>query len=133
MTIGERIAKLGFKRWYERTLIESHAYLISAILGLTLAFAGVELVGQHRGGSALLFGVLALILGCVTLVFGLLRYLQTLMRAVNLGERATCRSCSAYAAFDVLASGPPHTTEHVHDADLWLRVKCRKCGNQWRI
>lgn len=131
MTIGERIKQLGFKRWYERALIESHAYLVTAFLGSILAFAGVEIVGQHDSTGRTLLGVVALTIGAIAAGVGLQRYLRTLMLAVNLGEHATCSQCRAYAAFSVLASGPDRDVEHT--SDLWLRVKCRKCGHEWRI
>jgi hypothetical protein len=132
VTIGERIKKLGFARWYERTLIEAHAYLVSAFLGMILAFSGVELIGQHDRTGRILFGIGALIAGSAILAISVHRYLRTLMLAVNMGEHATCRQCNAYAAFNVLASGPPQgRTGHIRETDLWLKVKCRKCGSEW--
>ncbi|MBL8526548.1 MAG: hypothetical protein JNL68_02580, partial [Burkholderiales bacterium] len=32
MSYEESIRKLGFKRWYERQLIESHGYLVTCFL-----------------------------------------------------------------------------------------------------
>lgn len=133
MSIGDRIKKLGFIRWYERTLIESHAYLVSALLGMTLAFAGVELVGQHDTTGRILFGIGAIAAGSAILALSLHRYLRTLMLAVNLGAHATCRKCGAYARFDVLASGPNRDTTYEREDVSWLKVKCRKCGGEWRM
>ena len=36
------IRKLGFRRWYERLLIEAHAWLVSCFLALVLAVALFE-------------------------------------------------------------------------------------------
>ncbi len=42
MQVGKDIARLGFRRWYERQLVESHAYLVAAFLALILLLAGFE-------------------------------------------------------------------------------------------
>ena len=47
MQIGKDIARLGFRRWYERQLVESHAYLVGAFLALILLLAGFEAL-EHR-------------------------------------------------------------------------------------
>jgi hypothetical protein len=131
VTIGERIQQLGFKRWYERSLIESHVYLVTGFLGSILAFAGVELIGQHGSTARTLLGAAAVAIGATTAAVGLQRYLRSLVFAVNLGERAVCGQCRTYAAFSVLASGPDRAA--AHESDFWLRVKCLKCGHEWRI
>lgn len=134
MAIEERIAKLGFKRWYERTLVESHAFLITALLGAILAFTGMELIGQNDGDAInLALGVVAMLIGGMVAAVSVHRYIRMLMLAINLGEHATCRDCNAYAKFDLLHSGRlrSHGTDEL--GSLWMRVKCRKCGFEWRI
>ena len=133
MTIGERIKELGFKRWHERTLIEGHIYLVTAFLGMILAFAGMELIGQHGGATRILLGFAASAVGAAILLFCGLRYLRALMLAQNLGERANCPQCGTYAAFNVLSSSRAQT-ENLHDlSSVWIKVKCRKCANVWTI
>lgn len=132
MSTGERIRKLGFKRWYERTLIESHAYLVTALLGMILAFAGVEMIGAHQGVAPFLLGAGTTGLGMLVVGLGIPRYFRTLMLAQSFGERATCGQCHAYAAFNVLACGVAGTRETEGPTSSWLRVRCR-CGNEWRI
>lgn len=132
MTIGERIKKLGFERWYERTLIEGHLYLVTALLGLTLALAGVELVSQH-GGARVLLGFVASAIGTVLALFCGHRYLRALVLTQNLSDRATCPRCSAYAAFNVLRSSRAQAEDTQDLASVWLKVKCRKCDNEWTI
>jgi hypothetical protein len=41
--------------------------------------------------------------------------------AERLGESAVCGSCHAYAAFKVLGDYPR------------MKVRCRKCGNEWLL
>lgn len=134
MGIEERIAKLGFKRWYERTLVESHAFLITALLGALLAFTGIELINQREGGDVnFALGLVAALIGGLVAAASVHRYIRMLMLAINLGERATCRDCNAYAKFDLLTSGRLRSHGPDESGSLWMRVKCRKCGYEWRI
>lgn len=134
MAIEERIAKLGFRRWYERTLVESHAFLITALLGAILAFTGMELISQHDGKALnVALGFVAVLIGGFVAVVSVNRYLRMLMLAINLGEHATCRDCNAYAKFDLLKSGRLRSHGPDETGALWMRVKCRKCGYEWRI
>lgn len=134
MAIEERIAKLGFRRWYERTLVESHAFLITALLGAILAFTGMELITQRDGGEInFALGVVAVPVGGLVAAASVHRYIRMLMLAINLGEHATCRECNAYAKFDLLHSGRLRSHGPDEPGSLWMRVKCRKCGYEWRI
>lgn len=133
MCIGERIQKLGFKRWYERTLIEGHVYLVSSFLGMILAFAGVEMFGEPDGA---LWGLIAAVAGAVVVMFATPRYFRTLALAEALGGRAHCPRCKVYAAFNVLAFGPrkeAQSEEPSEGGSVWLKVKCRQCENEWRM
>lgn len=136
MTTAQRIQKLGFKRWYERTLIESHAYLVTSFLGIILTFAGLELVVERSGAGDVTLGLIVGLAGVALAVFGMHRYFRIMALAGSLGDRATCPKCRTYAVFNVVASGPS-TADKPEDADaaasVWLKVECRKCGNEWRI
>lgn len=131
-----RIRKLGFRRWYERTLIEAHAHLITCLLGMILAFAGIEMVGERSGLAHGLLGIGVGATGVALTIFGLQRYFRMISLAEHLGTRATCPACGTYAAFALLAGGPDeeHPSPDASEADaLWLRVKCRECGNTWTL
>lgn len=56
----DRIRTKGFRHWYERQLVECHAWLLSWFLGLIVLISGVELVGgnspDRRVGALLLGG-----------------------------------------------------------------------------
>jgi len=45
MQVTRYIERYGFRRWYERQLYESHAYLVVGLIGLILMLAGVEVLG----------------------------------------------------------------------------------------
>lgn len=127
MTTAERIQKFGFKRWYERTLIESHAYFVTAFLGMIVAVAGIELIGQHGTPTRTLLGLAAALFGTALVALGIHRYYRILMVAEGYGDRATCPGCRTYASFNVIAVGDEATDS------MWLRVKCRKCSNEWTM
>jgi hypothetical protein len=134
MTIADRIQTLGFKRWYERALLESHAYLVTSFLGLILVFAGIEMIGNHVDMARSALGVVASAVGTAAVTFGLRRYHRLMVLATNLSERATCPRCGKYAAFTLIASGKLDTTAGAdHISSVWLKVRCRQCGTEWTI
>ena len=133
--IGAEIRRRGFRRWYERQLIESHAYLVTAFLALILLLAGYEAMEFLRGspmyylatfGGASLSGVLVWV--------AWQRFTVLLARAELFAESADCPGCSAWGKFDVLA-GESATADDPPEAGRphWLRVRCRKCGECWRL
>jgi len=116
------IGKLGFKRWYERQLIESHAWLISCVLCLLAAAACLEEL-SFRGPlpQALALGTAVFAAGAVA-IYGWNRYRLIMAEVERLGEHSTCGSCRAYAAFRLVAT-----------EGAAMRVRCRKCAHEWRI
>jgi len=118
MEPAHSIQRLGFSRWYERRLIEGHAWFVSGVLCLVAIAACVEEIGQR--GSALgkaayaLLGLAAMATG----VYAIHRYGQILAEAESIGERATCRGCGAYARFRMISPS---------------QARCRRCGSEWRL
>ncbi len=114
------IEKLGFKRWYERQLIESHVWLVTSILcGLAIC-AVLELVGLRlRSLASLVIFALVYLAGMLAW-HGLKRYRAIMGQAERLSEQSTCKSCRTYAAFELTGEQP-------------LRARCRKCGHEWRF
>ena len=116
------IEKLGFSRWYERQLIEGHAWLITCILCLVVIAACVETLSFRGPPLQTLAYAAAVASACMTGVYSWKRYLRILTVAEYIGERATCASCRAYAKFSLIASD-----------EASLTVRCRKCAHEWRI
>ena len=128
------IRKLGFKRWFERELIESHVYLVTLFLCLVLVIALFEQVGFRTGGfepASIYAGMLA---GGAIGIFSLNRYIAILFRALRLAQRSACGSCGAYARFSVLdsARGPEEDAVEGRDG-VWLKLKCNSCGREWTM
>ena len=114
----ESIRRLGFARWYERRLIEGHAWFISGIMCMVAIPACFEELAYRGSALRLLFYVAVVTAAAVIGVYGLNRYLKILAEAEQLGEHATCGACGAYAKFR-LTSGS--------------RARCRKCDNEWQL
>lgn len=66
MEIAAKIREIGFKRWYERQLIESHAYLVTCFLSMIAVAVTLEVPSLMRLGFetlvrlAIAFGGIAL-------------------------------------------------------------------------
>ncbi len=128
MTTLQSIRKLGFRRWYERLLIEAHAWLVTCFLALVLAVALFEThneAGQLIHRIPLLTGAAFSVIGAW---FSYRRYFFSLQRAEVFGEGAVCPHCNAY--------GKLHVEAIRHDASgevVQVTACCRKCNHQWQI
>jgi hypothetical protein len=114
------IARLGFKRWYERQLIESHAWLITCLLcGIAIA-ASLEMVNFKDLGATTVTLAFVFVAGLIIL-HGFQRYRVIMMLAEQLASHSVCGGCQAYARFRALDENPR------------MKVQCRKCGHEWVI
>ena len=116
MEPADSIRRLGFARWYERRLIEGHAWFISGFICMIAIAACFEEL-SFRGSIPRLLLYVAIVMAAGAIgIYGLLRYQQILVEAETLGEQATCRACGAYARFRLISPS---------------QVRCRKCDNEW--
>lgn len=118
---GESIKRLGFRRWYERQLFESFAWLATCLLSGVVFAAILELIGLSGGivVTLLTLGVLYVI---GLMGFGAWRaFWRSLARAQALAGRATCPRCATYGRFEVLDEAEP------------IPVRCDACAEQWRL
>jgi hypothetical protein len=109
-TLG-RMRKLGFRKWYERQLIEGHLYLTTCFLGIIAVASSLELFSWER-------------------------YKRIMLVAEHIGDHAHCPACNAYAKFSVVDAGRALHEEPANIEDpkeVWLKVSCRKCGEEWTI
>jgi hypothetical protein len=131
MSPADGIRKLGFRRWYERQLIEGHAWFVTSFLCLILALACAEDLSLKAGGLKPLV-MLAIIAAAGAVGWlALKRYRQLLDRAEYIAEQSTCARCTTYGRIQVVGSDSP--CEPPEEAAHWIRVQCRQCGNQWLI
>jgi len=130
MNLADGIRKHGFRKWYERELIQSHLHLVLTVLSAFGLLAAFEALGGSSGLTRL--ANLAGIGACGVIgVWAIRRYLYLLMHAESLANQANCPSCRTYARFDLAADAPPPSRQP--DEGAPLRVRCRQCGQHWMI
>jgi hypothetical protein len=127
MPPADAIRKHGFRRWCERQLYESHAFLVAGFLCLIMMAIAFEESEFRKGTAGLLVPVAVAIIDDLRLLawrqFNLL-----LCRAEHLAEQATRAQCHTCARFVVAAPGSPDAP-----AARSLDIRCRKCGRRWAI
>ncbi len=124
MKLAEGIRKHGFRKWYERELLQSHAHLVLTFFCLIGLFAAFEALGSNRAWSDQAVNLAAIALCVFIGLWGLRRYLYFLSHAEAAAHQADCPQCKAYGRFAV---------ESENDAKQTLEVRCRKCQHGWTI
>ena len=76
MKLADGIRKHGFRKWYERELLQSHAHLVLTFLCAIGLFAAFEALGRFRSLSDQLTDVLAILIFCAVGIWALRRYLS---------------------------------------------------------
>ena len=128
------IRKLGFRKWYERQLIDSHLSLAACLLsGVTIAAIVEEMDFAGFGTKGML--MIGLLAATILITWrAWRRYITVLERAERYGQRSSCPQCECYGRFEVLSSGiDTPTGVPVPLPSSWLRVQCRKCGTAWTM
>ena len=117
------IRRVGFRKWYERQLLSSHAHMLLALLSMVAMAASAE---AFRGGSVYekLMDVLFVIVSAGVGLWSLRRYLYLFMRAEEVANQASCGDCGAYGRFRVVAEDRNHNE---------TQVRCSKCEHLWTI
>jgi hypothetical protein len=118
MEPADSIRRLGFARWYERRLIEGHAWFVSGFMCMIAIAACFEELSMRGSVARLLFYVAIVTASIAIGIYGLIRYQSILVEAEQLGEHATCGGCGAYARFRLISAS---------------QVRCRKCSHEWRL
>jgi len=78
MALDDALRQRGFRRWYERQLIEAHAYLVTGFLALIMMLVALEVVEFRSSAANLLFLVAVAGAGGVVCVFAWRRFSATL-------------------------------------------------------
>ena len=120
MEPARSIGRLGFSKWYERRLIEAHAWLFTAILCAIYVEASLEGIGAKGHGLAWLGTAGGIFVGGLIVWHGLRRYFAILVEAERFVSQSTCVACKTYSRFEVVSEQP-------------INVRCRKCGHVWTI
>lgn len=124
MTLADGIRKHGFRKWYERELLQSHAHMVLAFLCVIGIFAAFEAASQWHGLQDRLLNGKA-ILTCTAIgLWALRRYLRLLTHAESVAHQADCPQCAACGRLELIKSDA---------AGNEVDVRCRKCGHAWQI
>jgi hypothetical protein len=122
MEPSDSIAKLGLPRWYERQLIEAHAWLVTCILCGVVVAASLEGLSLRAHGwepvLRLVFVVAAAPLGW----HAWSRYRNLMTRAMRVSDGAICSACGTHGHLQVVGS-----------AGGSISVRCRNCSHAWVI
>ena len=99
----DRIRTHGFRRWYERQLIECHAWLVSWFLGVIVLVSGVEIAGP--GGGSRIGGVALIVGGLAVTLYSWMRYRLLLEIAERLGYSEVSNFLHAFKRWKGMTPG----------------------------
>jgi hypothetical protein len=129
MSIDDAVRKRGFHQWYERQLIEGHAYLVTGLLSLLMTALALEMI-EFRASIAT-----SIVLALVAAISGWLsftawkQFVKLLSCAQSLAGQAVCGECRTYGKFDIVEARD--SSEALSGRSLVVR--CRKCRHQWSM
>lgn len=121
--LAEGVRRFGFRKWYERELLSSHAHLLLTLLS-SVALIGLLETFQDASHSDKLLNVLLFIASAAIGLWSLRRYLYLLTHAEEVANQANCPACGTYARFEVM--GEDRRSGQT-------AVRCRACRQEWTI
>ena len=122
-TLADSVQRVGFRKWYERQLLSSHAHMVLSVLSVVGLLGSLEATRGAEAGVQAMDVLMAL--ACTGIgIWSIRRYLFLLMRAEETANQATCPDCGTYGRFRVLRQRP---------AQQCVDVGCAKCAREWSI
>ncbi len=125
MNTVKTIRRVGFRKWYERELLHSHANLVLLLLACLGLLGAAEAYTARAPLIDQLEIVASALASAAISLLALRRYLYLLNHAEYVANQADCSACGTYARFDLLGD-PPVGAQRLH-------VRCRHCGHAWHI
>ena len=122
-SLAEGIRTIGFRKWYERELLSSHAHMVLALLSTIALMATLELFQAGSMNEKLVDVLLFIVSGALAL-WSLRRYLYLLSHAEAVADQANCPQCKEYGRLNLLEEDRRNGQ---------LLVRCRKCSHEWRL
>jgi hypothetical protein len=120
--LAEGIRRIGFRKWYERELLQGHAHLVLLLLCAIGVMAAVEAAFRFRSWGDQLLDLVAVAICAGAGVWAVRRYLYLLNHAEMIANQADCPSCKTYGRLELVSADSASTG-----------VRCRHCGHEWRI
>ncbi len=122
-SLAEGIRRVGFRKWYERELLSSHAHMLLAFLCVIALMGSMEAFSGSSASGKLVNVALVLISGGIGL-WALRRYLYLLMHAEQVANQANCPQCTTYGSMTLVEENRRNGQ---------ALVCCKKCAHQWTI
>jgi hypothetical protein len=129
--LAEGIRRLGFRKWYERELLSSHAHMALAVLAAVAMLASFEAFAGASAGEKLMNTAFVVLTAGVTL-WALQRYVYLLMHAEEVANQANCPRCHAYGQLRLSERPVRHTAEE-EGARRLVPVCCKRCAFEWDV
>jgi hypothetical protein len=126
MHLSDGIRSHGFRKWYERELLRSHAHLALTFLCAIGLFSAFEAATHFTSWPDRVIDAFAILACGVVGAWSLRRYLSMLMHAEHAASQAECPHCGVYARFTLVARTAVRS-------GLPVEVCCRQCAHQWSI
>jgi glucan phosphoethanolaminetransferase (alkaline phosphatase superfamily) len=124
MQLAEGIRKHGFRKWYERELLQSHAHLLLLFVCSIGLLASFGVYSAQASVRERVLDIMAIVLLFVVGLWSLRRYLYLLMHAEQIANQAVCIVCKTYGRFLLVDARPEAQA---------VTVRCRKCEHEWTI
>jgi hypothetical protein len=116
------LGRIGFRKWYERELLSSHAHMVLTILATVGLLASFEAMRGASPGERI--QNVAFVIACAAIgLWALRRYLFLLSRAEEIANQAVCEGCGEYGRFKLVGGATLQAAE----------VGCQKCAHRWTI
>jgi hypothetical protein len=127
-TLADGIRQVGFRKWYERELLSSHAHMALALFAVVALIASFEAFQGASSNDKLLNTAFVVVSAGVSL-WALRRYLYLLMHAEDMANQANCAQCQAYGMLQLQDATPRQPTA----TPKLLPVCCKRCGFRWNL
>ena len=124
MSLADGIRKHGFRKWYERELLRSHAHLLLTLAGAMGLMAVLEAAWRLRSVQDQALNLVAGLLCAGVGMWALRRYLLLLSAAEMAASQADCPSCETYGRLELVQANADGNE---------VQVRCRKCSHGWHI
>lgn len=124
MKLADGIRKHGFRTWYERELLQSHAHLALSSCCLIGVFAAFEAASKFNSLADQITDFIAVLICAGLGQWALRRYLYLLSHAEAVAHQADCPQCATYGRLELLPAA---------GVDGAVAVRCRKCGHARHI
>lgn len=126
-TLADGIRRVGFRKWYERELLSSHAHMALALISAVAMMASFEAFQGASTGEKFMNTGFVLVSAAIAL-WSMRRYFYLLMHAEEMANQANCPQCQAYGQLQLQ---DPQDRRHP-DRQL-VPVCCKRCGFRWNL